>query len=261
MSRLSYSLLLVIVLGVASFSTGRVVHWTGLANNSDQNWHDPANWDIEAVPTSTDDVIISLKERYDIYLYDTAPIAYAHSLVLDTAEIIASGPLIVFGPVVGNNNSQVEVLAYCAFGDVKVDTFIVGDGGSANVTSLNTNNVFLLSSVLNIGTSHSTTQNLAIVNGGLFGTGATFQTTSLVFPSPQFLHSTKTPASLIPMKKQLYELSEKYDNLFQRKITEPKNIDSIVSGVEISTSTFFMSKVVGEQDLVFQNGGTIVSGF
>jgi len=259
MRSISFSLLLVIVLGVASFTTGRVVHWTGLANDSDENWHNPANWDIGDVPTSTDDVIISLKTRNDINLYDTAPTAYARSITLDTADIIASGTLIVYGPVVGNNASQLEMLADCAFGDVKVDTLIVGDGGTVNVTSVHANNVFLLSSILNIGSSKSTSQNLAINNGGLFGNGATFTTTSLVFPNPQFYHSKKIPASLVPLQKQLYELSEKYDNMSGRK--SPESVDTIIASVEISAKTFYMSKLVGEQDLVFQDGATITSGF
>lgn len=252
---------LLLVLGVVvSFTSARTVTWTGRANNSDQNWHNPANWDIEALPTYQDDVVISLKERYDIYLYDTAPTAYARSIVLNTAEIIASGQLIVDGPVTGDTNSQIEALTECSFGDIKVDTVIISGAVNVNVSSVHCNNLFVLGGTLNFGLSSSSAKALALSYGKLEGMGTSLKVNSVVLPAPQFFSSSKIPKSLMPVRNKLVEVMKKTEERGNVNAKHPDTLYTIVSGVQVSTDSFYMSKLDGEQDLIFQNGGTIVSG-
>jgi len=262
MGKRLFSLLL--ILGVVlSFTAGRVITWTGRANNSDQNWHNVANWDTETIPTIEDDVVISLKERYDIYLYDTAPTAYARSLVLNTAEIIATGQLVVNGPVTGNMDSQLEALSDCSFGDVNVDTFLIQGGITVNVSKVETKSLFVLSGTLHInGQSSSTTKALALSFGQIEGMGATLKADSIVLPAPQFYTSTTLPKSLLPVREKLVEVLKKSEG--RKKVNvegkHPDTLYTIVSGVQVTGNSFYMSKLAGEQDLLFINGGTITSG-
>jgi len=190
-------LLLVLLVGVVSFTAGITIEWTG---KTDEQWDVSSNWQPRQVPSINDDVLILNSTQKSVYIWPWNT-AFARSITLgDRSILYAEGTLTVTDKV-STTTTETSVYIYSGsgpstFGDVDVGTFFVSSAGVVvTVKSLKTDWLSLnANSILYIGKAASTATTLWLTpNVTLNGTIPASLTTHIIYVETEnaVLKSTK----------------------------------------------------------------------
>jgi len=146
-------LLLISIL--VTIAASRTLNWVGDVSGY-ARWQDASNWEPRFAPTRDDDVVIWLNKTGTIFVDGLAGApGYARSILFKPGpgapHLAVFSPLFVSG-IKGPVNSSVTIFAaqWSQLGVVEIGTFDVTNGGKANVTSLEAQEVFADGGELNI---------------------------------------------------------------------------------------------------------------
>jgi len=243
---------LLFVASVVVVVEARDVKWTGKGDG--YTWDDPQNWDTKSNPTINDDVTVIFDETDELYLINIS--AAVKTLHLVQVQLYIYVQLNVTGTVTGDSESQLEVLGPVPskFGDVSIGSVLVG-GNNVNraiVSSLVADHVYVFNaSSLNISGSASYTQTLILSGGTISGTGSASiksYSFSVLSGGPNAKASRKLP------KKVVDTLTRKFKSTSSSSTGAPI-FPAVVSGVDITSSSFYVTKA--DNEVLFINGGSL----